>query len=90
MNIVEFNKYLGLFLMDKEEELKEQIVKYVNLSYEIGYYNGSLAKQVELEREYFSKLTRDELRELLNEAGFEVEENGEGKIIFTDEEITEP
>ena len=35
---------------------------------------------------YFNNVTREQLIKDLRESGFEVDENGSGKIIFTDDE----
>ncbi|KRG16283.1 hypothetical protein ACA30_00750 [Virgibacillus soli] len=38
-------------------------------------------------QELFNSLSRDELIEILTESGFEVNENGTGKVIYSDDHI---
>lgn len=46
---VEFNKELGLFLLDNriEGELRDKIIEFVNRAYKIGYQVGYLINDAE-------------------------------------------
>jgi hypothetical protein len=91
---------LNYFLDEDIQNCKDSITEFEGYDNLIAYYNGQIkgleyAKdlvnqnwksnaQIEAEN-YFKSLSREELKNVLTEAGFEVED-GEGKVIFTDKE----